>query len=116
MAKPTFSRAAIKAIAKQAKSTGFTHLCLVGDHGVYFMNPAQKPPRRCAYALGCNPRIDPDWYDPKRDTFGGDDGVEHFKLASIDTWLNANPRGRNISLMITEEAISLLAPAINRRS
>lgn len=114
MAKLTFNRSAINAIAKQAKSSGATHLYLVGDHGVYFMNPAQKPPRRCAYALGCNPRVDRNWYDTKRDTFGGDDGVEDFKLASIESWLSKNTHSRTISLLITEDTVRLLTPIIKR--
>ena len=114
MPKLIFNRTAINEIMKQAKTTDSTQLALVGDHGVYFMNPAQKPPRRCAYALGCNPRVDPDWYDAKRESFGGDDGVEHFKLVSIETWLSANAHSRTISLMITEDTIRLLTPTIKR--
>ncbi len=44
MAKLTFNRSAINAIAKQTKSSGATHLYLVGDHGVYFRShPGDAP-------------------------------------------------------------------------
>jgi hypothetical protein len=54
---------------------------LVGDEGVYLMHNGQlakdeKPV--VAYAVQCNPKtMDFDaWWQNKRDSFGGDDGVE----------------------------------------
>lgn len=53
----------------------------VGDHGVYLMPNAvlakgEKPV--VVYACECDPtRMEfDDWYDAKRDLFGGDDGAE----------------------------------------
>lgn len=58
---------------------------LVKDHGVYFL--AERGERRpdgrqklVAYALGCNPDVDPfdDWWERSRTELGGDDFGEHF--------------------------------------
>ncbi|WP_019583837.1 DUF3085 domain-containing protein [Thioalkalivibrio sp. ALE16] len=69
-------------------------LLLVGDHGVYLMSsgipdlmaPEDGGERRAVvYALGCDPERDPDWYDTKQDTFGGDDGVDKIPLSFFDS-------------------------------
>ncbi|HGW2943519.1 TPA: DUF3085 domain-containing protein [Citrobacter freundii] len=54
-------------------------LILVGDHGVYLITNAKadgSPSSRgtVAYAKGCNPRLDDDFYENKCNLFGGDDG------------------------------------------
>ena len=54
-------------------------LILVGDHGVYLITNAKmdgSPSSRgtVAYANGCNPELDDDFYENKRNLFGGDDG------------------------------------------
>ncbi|OKO99410.1 DUF3085 domain-containing protein [Xenorhabdus eapokensis] len=54
-------------------------LILVGDHGVYLITNAKadgSPSSRgtVAYANGCNPESDDDFYENKRNLFGGDDG------------------------------------------
>lgn len=54
-------------------------LMLVGDQGVYLMSNGQPPlpqGQNVAYAEGMNPDTDDEWWDAKRRTFGGDDGVE----------------------------------------
>ncbi len=59
---------------------------LVGDHGVYIMS-VEGPKKDdgsakiVVYAEGCNPETDEDYYDNKRDIFGGDDGVEDIGTA-----------------------------------
>jgi hypothetical protein len=82
---------------------------LVGDHGVYFMNPSEKPPRTCVYANGCNPNTDENWWMEKSATFGGDDGAEQFPLNEVQEWIDANT-GSQISIEITAEQIAFLAP------
>lgn len=66
-------------------------LTLVGDQGVYLMTNASLPGTPSSrgtvvYAQGCNPELDDDFYENKRDLFGCDDGadtvpVEWFELA-----------------------------------
>lgn len=108
MAKLTFSHAALSTLLSEAKAQSATTLSLVGDHGIYFMNPGQSPQRSCIYAKGCNPDTDEDWYERKRATFGGDDGVETFSVTSIESWLNANNGTPTVTLAITSRTVRLL--------
>jgi len=61
---------------------------LVGDEGVYLMHNGaliediDRQPH--VYSKECNPQTNPDWQEIKRDTFGGDDGVEFIESAVID--------------------------------
>ena len=57
-------------------------LWLVGDHGVYLMTnevlTEGGKPAGVTYSIDCDPnnmQFD-DWWEAKRNTFGGDDGVE----------------------------------------
>jgi len=61
---------------------------LVGDHGVYLMHngtldEGEKP--LVVYAAECDPETMAfdDWWEAKRATFGGDDGVEFIDLPTI---------------------------------
>lgn len=111
MAKLTFNRSELAALLKQAKETHSDCINLVGDDGVYFMNPLERAPRQCVYANGCNPSINDDWFDLKRQTFGGDDGVERFSIASIAKWFAAYDGHHTVTLSINKNAIRLLVPA-----
>ncbi len=64
-------------------------LVLVKDQGVYFMSERgeQTPQGRrklLAYAVGCNPDIDPfdDWWELARTELGGDDFAEYLDPAN----------------------------------
>ena len=65
-------------------------LLLVGDRGVYLMS--NGTPRDIvegtasftAYADGIDPRVNKDWYDAKRDLFGGDDGADVIPVRVIE--------------------------------
>ncbi|WP_019025370.1 MULTISPECIES: DUF3085 domain-containing protein [unclassified Thioalkalivibrio] len=70
-------------------AAGSPGIFLVGDRGVYMMSsglpdlidPAKgSPHRQVAYAKGADPDADPEWYDLKVATFGGDDGVDKIPL------------------------------------
>lgn len=69
-------------------------LLLVGDRGVYLMSnglpgdlldPSKKDAkfasRFVAYADGIDPNKNEDWYEEKREKFGGDDGADPLPLA-----------------------------------
>lgn len=53
-------------------------LYLVHDHGLYLMVASLKDPEKpdralCAYAKGCHPDQDEEWWDTARSICGGDD-------------------------------------------
>ena len=77
-------------------------LWLVGDHGVYLMANTKDGPREKAkkkddkafvvYAKECNPDTTEDWWDAKRATFGGDDGVDFISLAEMENLISKPPQ------------------------
>jgi hypothetical protein len=81
---------------------------LVGDQGVYLMNNREFSPGQkqavVAYAYGCNPQKDPDFYENKRRLFGGDDGAVAIPAAWID---HAIQKGASkLFLNLTEDRVS----------
>jgi hypothetical protein len=89
-------------------------LMLVGDQGVYLMGSQPRPPLepgvkgyQVVYAEGCDPRTDEDFYQNKRDLFGGDDGAEYLTLKSIQAWLSINPKADRIAIRISETELVL---------
>lgn len=82
-------------------------LWLVGDHGVYLMANTKDGPRERArkekesafvvYAEQCNPeKLEFDeWWENKRASFGGDDGVEFLALKELEKMV-AKPPEPNI--------------------
>jgi len=78
-------RAAKRAKPLYGEKTG-KGLWLVGDEGVYLMPNTVGDTRTIAYAKECDPtkcKFD-DWWNVKRATFGGDDGVEFISIEEID--------------------------------
>jgi hypothetical protein len=95
-----FPNAALKALLAHAEATwplgvktlydkvtgrGFW---LVGDEGVYLMHNGQRPEGEkpmVVYATECDPtKLDfDDWWNTKRATWGGDDGVEFIAETTI---------------------------------
>lgn len=58
-------------------------IAFVKDHGVYFVSEKREngpdgTAKNIAYAVGCNPKLDPfdDWWNRAFDALGGDDFVE----------------------------------------
>lgn len=79
-------------------------LMLVGDHGVYLMSNNAHTKKvegtnslPVVYAKGINPDIDEDYYEKKRSTFGGDDGVEFIDVE----WIKAGMEDGFKYLIIT---------------
>ncbi|WP_072387074.1 DUF3085 domain-containing protein [Hyphomicrobium sp. CS1BSMeth3] len=104
----SFPRASIARLAKLAAQLNAQHLALVGDDGIYFMLPEQPAPYTIVHARECNPADCFDWYDIKRETFGGDDGVEHIPLAEINNWLNQTPKRVPLEMELTPQTYHLL--------
>lgn len=89
-------------------------LMLVGDQGVYLMGSQPRPPLEpgakgyhVVYAEGCDPRTDEDFYQNKRDLFGGDDGAEYLELKAIQAWLALSPTAKRIAIRISETDLVL---------
>lgn len=99
MSSLTFPIAAIVALAEHAKaatnhSAGYGEepsgpaIIIVGDRGIYMMSNGMpgiprtdgKEGQHVVYADQCDPDKNPGWYDLKRATFGGDDGVEFLPI------------------------------------
>lgn len=86
-------------------------LTLVGDHGVYLItNVKLHAPHSklglVAYANGCNPTTDEDWWDTKADLFGTSDDSVSFPLAWAEKAIAANKR--TFKLKLHEDSIELL--------
>lgn len=83
-------------------------LLLVGDRGVYLMS--NGTPRDivegissfCAYADGIDPRVNKDWYDAKRDLYGGDDGGDVLPISMFESVLDAAKKFVWIELTATK--------------
>lgn len=96
-------------LAKQHKRK----IMLVKDEGVYIMGQffkgdnVEKP--IIAYAKGCNPKIDNDWYD-KAYNISSDDFVDY---PPIIEWLEAlnqiKPNAKMFTINITSKRISLVS-------
>ncbi|MDQ9130394.1 DUF3085 domain-containing protein [Serratia fonticola] len=74
---------------------------LVKDHGIYAMARKGKMAdgkRRVAYAQGCDPEKDPDWYDRCREEAGGDDFGEVLCLTDA---MVSRIRDKRVSLYVT---------------
>ncbi|HIE8851376.1 TPA: DUF3085 domain-containing protein [Klebsiella pneumoniae] len=82
----SFKGADLRPVLAEAE-TNKCRVVLVKDHGVYFLaERGERTPegrqKLLAYAIGCNPDIDPfdDWWERARTELGGDDFAEHFEL------------------------------------
>jgi hypothetical protein len=96
-------------------STG-AGLLLVGDQGVYLMSnglprmPIDDTDRHVCFARECNPRIMAfdDWWQAKRQSFGGDDGVESFTAADVRSALATYRPGEDLILDVAPDAVGLV--------
>ena len=82
-------------------------IALVGDEGVYIMTGGPTIGAPIAYALGCNPEKDDDWWELKGSTFGGDDGAEYLGAEDMKKAIESHPsckylgfrfKGRNMEV------------------
>lgn len=94
-------------------------LQLVGDQGVYLMSNGRPPDKRdaqdgcfVAYARGLNPHTDPDWWQTKRATYGGDDGADILDVID-DVQLLMRRGETEIRIEIDENHIGLLMPDVS---
>ncbi|ANH08948.1 DUF3085 domain-containing protein [Shinella sp. HZN7] len=85
-------------------------LWLVGDHGVYLMSNGQlldgaKP--LVVYAEECDPSTNDDWFDVKRRTFGGDDGVDFIDAEQLEPMMAAAPKATHLCIVFHQESMQL---------
>ena len=93
-------------------------LWLVGDQGIYFMSngkpglmvaPASTR-HLVAPAAEADPQRNPDsWWDVKRASFGGDDGVMFIDQADVLTLLRYRRDGR-VCLDLTPDQLAIVVP------
>ena len=88
-------------------------LWLVGDEGVYLMPNTTSKERTVVYARECDPtKMEFEiWWETKRATFGGDDGVEFISIEEIERLAASAPqpskKSRYLAIVITPEQLSL---------
>ncbi|WP_315927494.1 DUF3085 domain-containing protein [Mesorhizobium sp. SP-1A] len=85
-------------------------LWLVGDHGVYLCSNGSlvdgaRP--LVAYAEECDPAGNGDWFEVKRRTFGGDDGVDFLDAESLEALIAASPGCTHVRIAFAEDAMQL---------
>lgn len=95
------------------------HLILVHDQGVYLLSngdhgEGQTPSSTglVAYAEGCDPVKDPQWFDTARSLVGGDDFAEYLPWAAEIANLAAE--GHDIVIDIKGDDIKLVTPPKKR--
>lgn len=89
-------------------------LWLVGDHGVYLMSNGQlldgaKP--LVVYAEECDPSTNDDWFDVKRRTFGGDDGVDFVDAEQLEPMMEAAPEATHLRIVFHQDSMQLTLTA-----
>ncbi len=89
-------------------------LWLVGDEGVYLMpntsdglhhrDLKENDHRVVVYAQECDPtKLEFDeWWENKRASFGGDDGVEFFAIAEIEQLVSSPPTGKQPKYLVAD--------------
>ena len=88
-------------------------LWLVGDHGVYLCSngklaDGEKP--LVAYAEECNPDNNDNWFDVKRSTFGGDDGVDFIDAEQLEAMMVASPKATHLRIDFIGDIMQLCLP------
>jgi len=83
---------------------------LVGDHGVYLCSNGElatgaKP--LVAYAEECDPHRNDDWFEVKRRTFGGDDGVDFLDAEGLEALFAASPGCTHLRIAFLADSMQL---------
>ena len=99
---------------------------LVGDEGIYMTSaakmrdiadPENNPDRAfCAYAKGCNPDTDPDFYDEKRRLWGGDDGAELLQDWPEKIIALCDAGAKQIKVKITATQLAIVEPLAPKKA
>ena len=96
MARLSFPREQVQEVFDWQKALGADNFSLAKDQGVYICGDpvAKENPKnewdtdnKLAYAKGCNPETDDDWYEEARHKVGGDDFGEQLPLQWLELFL-----------------------------
>ncbi|WP_428645599.1 DUF3085 domain-containing protein [Roseibium sp.] len=82
---------------------------VVGDEGVYVMSNGKLADGEMPfviYAVECDPKTNPDWWDQKCRHFGGDDGVEFINADLLLLDFDQNPKATHLGIELSENTIS----------
>ncbi|ULJ82759.1 DUF3085 domain-containing protein (plasmid) [Rhizobium sp. C104] len=85
-------------------------LWLVGDHGVYLCSNgalAEGARPLVVYAEECDPTRNDDWFEVKRRTFGGDDGVDFLDAEGLEALIGAAPGCTHLQIAFLPDAMQL---------
>ncbi|WP_018240610.1 DUF3085 domain-containing protein [Ensifer sp. BR816] len=83
---------------------------LVGDNGVYLLSNgklADGAKALVVYAEECDPASNDDWFEVKRGTFGGDDGVDFIDAAQLEAMMAASPGATHLRIVFTSGTMQL---------
>lgn len=89
--------------------TGKPGLWLVGDHGVYLCSNGKLAGARplVVYAEECDLTRNGDWFETKRRTFGGDDGVEFLDAVELERLMSAAPDATHVRISMDDDAMTI---------
>lgn len=84
-------------------------LWLVGDHGVYLCSNGKLAGARplVIYAAECDPTTNNDWFEIKRRTFGGDDGVDFIDAVELERLISAAPDATHLRVSMDDNALTI---------
>ena len=85
-------------------------LWLVGDQGVYLLSNGKLPngaKPSVVYAEECDPRTNDGWFDVKRRTFGGDDGVDFIDAEQLEAMMTAAPEATHLRIAFLQDSMQL---------
>ena len=89
-------------------------LWLVGDNGVYLLSNGKLPDDAkplVVYAEECDPRTNDDWFEVKRRTFGGDDGVDFLDAEQLEAMMAAAPEATHLRIAFLQDSMQLFLVA-----
>lgn len=84
-------------------------LWLVGDHGVYLCSNGKLAGTRplVVHAQECDPTKSDDWFETKRRTFGGDDGVDFIDAVELERLMSAAPDATHLRVSMDDNSITI---------
>lgn len=84
-------------------------LWLVGDHGVYLCSNGKLAGARplVVYAQECDPTRNDAWFEVKRRTFGGDDGVDFLEAVELERLMGAAPGATHMRISMDDNAMTI---------
>lgn len=104
-----FEPSEVLACIEAARAAGKKEIPFVKDQGVYFLgrSTVEEGGLVAAYAKGCHPEKDEDWYDNALDACDGDDFGEYFTLEQIEKF--TVPGVKKIKVRVTATTIKISA-------